>query len=151
MQSSLRLRNRTELKNPRSTGCRLGRIDCQGTDSRSMTRGFVGRCVSPAKLRTRWTWLTSRPTDRRLTALLIDDRYRTLRRHAYPILDLHLRFTPLHESTLRPVEQRKQGRIVPGIVPPTPYTPVSPFYFYLCAFVARIRDPFVELAKRGIS
>lgn len=68
-------------------------------------------------------WLTSRPTDGRLTAFLIDDRYRTLCRHAYPILGLHLR-PPSHdhESTAAPQPSRSSERaasFVLEIAPPS--------------------------------
>lgn len=89
--------------------CRLARLDrLSGSGSLGMTRGFVGRCLPSAKLRARWMWLTSRPTDGRLTAFLIDDRYWTLRRHAYPIHDLHLR--PPSREPVRSGERRKAAR-----------------------------------------
>ena len=127
-----------------------------GPGSRSMTRGFVGRCVPRAKLRTRWTWLTSRPTDGRLTAFLIDDRYRTLRRHAYPILDLHLRCSPSHESTLRSAKRRNAGRFVRRISHLLPLPPLfrfslfSSLHEFEACFPTRINAPFRE-SNRGFS
>lgn len=53
----------------------------------------------------RWTWLTSRPTDGRLTAFLIDDRYWTLRRHAYPTNTSSRR--PSRASTIPRAQERE--------------------------------------------
>lgn len=74
----------------------------------------------------RWTWLTSRPTDGRLTAFLIDDRYWTLRRHAYPTNTSSHR--PSRASTipraqsasasLHPLRSLWTRRLIPRIAPP---------------------------------
>lgn len=137
-------------------GWRHSRIDCQrGPGSGSMTRGFVGRCVPRAKLRTRWTWLTSRPTDGRLTAFLIDDRYRTLRRHAYPILDLHLH-SPRHPTSqpfARPSGERPADSFPESHLNPPLFFPSFFFLFFLfslhqACFRSRLNAPSRQPNRR---
>lgn len=62
-------------------------------------------------------WPAGRPTDGRLTAFLIDDRYWTLRRHAYPIL--HLRVSIPRSKLEQPFA--RTSRFVPRIAPPPPF------------------------------